>query len=209
MMKLKWILPLSLGLFIAQAGAEQAAAVNGNRPGAAKPEAGAPVKLEMSPNSLAEANEANRKRVLKGGRLSPREKAAVSKAQVASANKPEGEAFLAANQAKKGVITLPSGVQYRVLRAGKGQSPTDKSQVMCRYTGMLIDGKTFDKTDKKPTLLNVAGFVPGLKEAVKLMQPGAKWEIVIPPQLAFGSVGNRGVGPNAVLIYQMEILSVK
>jgi FKBP-type peptidyl-prolyl cis-trans isomerase len=81
---------------------------------------------------------------------------------------------------------------------------------MCRYKGYLVDGSTFDKTDeRRPSLMNVAGFVPGLREAVKLMPTGSKWEIVVPPELGFGPVGNRGVGGNAVVIYQMEILSVK
>jgi FKBP-type peptidyl-prolyl cis-trans isomerase FklB len=75
---------------------------------------------------------------------------------------------------------------------------------------MLINGTTVDKSDaKKPSSLRVAGFLEGLKQAVKLMPTGSKWEIVIPPQLAYGAFGNRGVGPNAVLVYEMEILGVK
>jgi FKBP-type peptidyl-prolyl cis-trans isomerase len=81
---------------------------------------------------------------------------------------------------------------------------------VCRYKGTLIDGSSFDKPDaKKPLTLAVAGLLPGLREAVKLMTTGAKWQIVIPPQLGFGARGSQGVGPNAVLIYDIEIISVK
>jgi FKBP-type peptidyl-prolyl cis-trans isomerase len=101
-------------------------------------------------------------------------------------------------------------VQYKILRAGKGKKPTETSLVRCRYKGKLIDGSTIDKTDdKKPSTMDVSGFLAGLKEAVQLMATGSKWEVVIPPQLAYGAIGNRGVGPNAVLIYEVEILGVK
>ena len=129
---------------------------------------------------------------------------------MADSNKQAGDNFLAANKAKPGVVTLPSGVQYKILRAGKGMKPTEDNFVRCRYKGTLIDGSIIDKSDeKKPVSMHVAGFLAGLKEAVMLMPTGSKWEIVIPPQLAYGAFGNRGVGPNAVLIYEMEILGVK
>ena len=81
---------------------------------------------------------------------------------------------------------------------------------MCRYVGMLINGRTFDRTDaRKPAQMKIEGFVQGLREAVMQMPTGSKWEIVVPPQLAFGAMGNRGVTPNAVVKYEMEILSVK
>jgi FKBP-type peptidyl-prolyl cis-trans isomerase FklB len=160
--------------------------------------------------SQADANAANREHFLKGGKMSPREKAAIAKAEIAEANLQEGAAFRSAYAAKPGVVALPSGVQYRILKAGSGSKPTEDSTVRCRYKGMLINGTTVDKSDaKKPSSLRVAGFLEGLKQAVKLMPTGSKWEIVIPPQLAYGAFGNRGVGPNAVLVYEMEILGVK
>jgi FKBP-type peptidyl-prolyl cis-trans isomerase len=132
------------------------------------------------------------------------------KADVAETNQTEGASFLASNGAKKGVVTLPSGVQYRVIRAGKGKKPTENSSVVCKYKGTLINGDSFDMSEgKKPATMHVSGFLPGLKEAVLLMTGGSKWEIVIPPQLAFGPSGSHGVGANAVVIYQMDIISIK
>ena len=215
MIKLKWVVLLGLGLVATQAAAaEQSIVIDnqaiGEAPAASKSGASATAQPDSQSQSQAETNEANKERALKGGKMSPREKAAVQKATIAESNQTEGESFLAANKAKKGVVTLPSGLQYKVLRAGKGKKPTEGSTVMCRYKGTLIDGTSVDKTDeKKPSALHVAGFLPGLKEAVTLMSPGSKWEIVVPPQLAYGSQGNRGIGPNAVLVYQMEILGIK
>ncbi len=161
-------------------------------------------------SGIAAEAEANRERILKGGKMSTRQRTAVVKAELSVNNIQAGESFLADNKAKPGVISLPSGVQYHILRAGQGRKPTDTSEVRCRYMGTLIDGSVFDKTDDtKPVLSAVTGFLPGLKEAVKLMSAGSKWQIVVPPQLAYGERGDRGVGPNAVLIFEMEILSVK
>jgi FKBP-type peptidyl-prolyl cis-trans isomerase len=206
MMKLKWVVLLGLGLTAAQASAESIVIDNkaiGEQP--APPTAAQPASAQSQ-----DSNEAAKERVLKGGKLSPREKAQIAKATVGDANLQDGASFLAANKAKKGVITLASGLQYKVIRAGKGKKPKEDNTVMCRYKGTLIDGTTIDKTDeKKPSALKISGFLAGLKEAVLLMTPGAKWDIVIPPNLAYGPQGNRGVGPNAVLIYHMELLGIK
>ena len=208
--RMKWALLVSLWLFGIQANAEEAVVIDaqtlGMQQGAAK--AGANAAAQADAN--AAANEANKEQFIKGGRVSARQRAELVKAEIAETNKQAGADFLAQNKAKPGVTVLPSGVQYKILRAGKGKQPTEDSQVRCRYTGKLIDGSTIDKTDsKKPSTMRVAGFLPGLKEAVKLMPAGSKWEIVIPPQLAYGAIGNRGVGPNAVLIYEMEIVGIK
>ena len=210
---MKWILLLSLGLVIGSAAAEQPIVLDnqaiGDQQGASKAGAAAVNEATAPADSAADVN-ANKERILKGARVSPREKAALAKAEAGEANKEEGANFLSTNAAKKGVTTLASGVQYKILRAGKGKKPTEGSRISCRYKGTLIDGTSFDKTeDKKPSVMHVSGFVPGLKEAVLLMPTGSKWEIVVPPQLAYGAIGNRGVGSNAVLIYQMEILSIK
>jgi FKBP-type peptidyl-prolyl cis-trans isomerase FklB len=205
----KWVLLFSLCWFGVQASADEPVVIDAQTLGvpqtsAASPNAAAPA------DATAAANAANKEQFIKGGRVSPRERAALAKAEIAETNKQAGADFLAQNKAKPGVVSLPSGVQYKVLRAGKGKQPTEDSQVRCRYKGMLTDGSTIDKTDAKtPSTMHVAGFLPGLKEAVKLMPAGSKWEIVIPPQLAYGPIGNRGVGPNAVLIYEMEILGIK
>jgi FKBP-type peptidyl-prolyl cis-trans isomerase len=209
-MKLKWIALLSLGLIVPQADAAQSIVIDSQQVG----EAPAGSKTDAAPaaqqKSQADANEEGRLRALKGSRISPREKAQLAKAEVGDENKQAGVEFLAANKAKKGVVVLPSGVQYKIIRSAKGKKPTDDSTVKCRYKGTLTNGTSIDKTDdKKPAALHVGGFLPGLKEAVKLMPSGSKWEIVIPPALAYGEKGNRGVGPNAVLIYQFELVGIK
>ncbi len=160
-------------------------------------------------NNSSEAN-ANRERLQRGGKMSMRQKVAVAKAELAQVNKQEGESFLMANQAKQGVISLPSGVQYRVHKAGKGKKPTDSDIIVSRYVGTLIDGMVIDKSEGDgPIPVSVAGFLPGLQEAIKLMGAGSRWQIVVPSHLAYGERGDRGIGPNAVLIYEMEIISIK
>ncbi len=206
-MKIKWILLVCLCASGVNAQAEQAVVIDSQS-------VGEPAKADAngaaSPDSRADANAANREHFLKGGKMSPREKAAVAKAEIGEANLQDGAAFRSTYAAKPGVVSLPSGVQYRILKAGSGTKPTEDNTVRCRYKGTLINGTVIDKSDaKKPSSLRVAGFLEGLKQAVKLMPTGSKWEIVIPPQLAYGAFGNRGVGPNAVLIYEMEILGVK
>ena len=152
---------------------------------------------------------ANKAQLLKGGRMSPRQQAEMAKAAVADTNQQSGADYLAANRAKSGVITLASGVQYKILTAGSGKRAAEQSSVRVRYQATLTDGMAFDKVDDKTaTVMRVAGFVPGLKEAVKLMPAGSKWEVVIPPQLGYGPKGTHAVGPDAVLIYVIEILAV-
>ena len=217
MIKLKWILLFSLGLIALQSRADQAIVIDaqtiGEPPAASKQtlnspaQVAAPVATAVAPTESAESDS---DRILKSGKVSPKQKAEIMKAELLISNKRESEAFLLANKAKPGVISLPSGVQYKILRPSKGKTPTDNSAVVCRYRGTLIDGTSFDKSDaKKPLTLKVSGLPAGLKEAIKLMPAGSKWQIFVPPQLGFGERGNQGVGPNAVLIYEFEIISVK
>ncbi len=167
------------------------------------------VAQSSATDSNAQVNAANKERLQRGGKMSPRERAELAKAERAQGNSQAGADFLAGNRAKPGVVTLGSGVQYKILQAGTGKKATDASSVRVRYTGKLADGSTFDKADDKtPTTLRVAGLVPGLKEAVKLMPAGSKWEVVIPPQLAYGARGAHGIAPNAVLIYVIEVVDV-
>jgi FKBP-type peptidyl-prolyl cis-trans isomerase len=133
-------------------------------------------------------------------------------ALVGEENRKAGEAFLAANKAKAGVVTLPSGLQYRILKAGDGGKPSDADTVECRYRGTLIDGTEFDRSDPsgQPATFKVAGVIPGWREALKLMSAGSKWQLFIPPQLAYGARGaGRAIGPNATLIFDLELLAVK
>ncbi len=163
----------------------------------------------QTPPADAPANAANLERVQRGGKISPRQQAELAKAATAEANQKAGSDFLAGNQVRPGVITLSSGVQYRIIQAGSGKKPTLTSSIHCRYLGTLTDGRPFDKVqDKKPAAMRVAGFAPGLQEALKLMPAGSKWEVVIPPALGYGARGDHAVGANAVLIYVIELMNV-
>jgi FKBP-type peptidyl-prolyl cis-trans isomerase FklB len=132
--------------------------------------------------------------------------------QAGEANKKEGDAFLAANKAKEGVTTLPSGLQYKVLSAGKGPKPTASDSVVCNYRGTLIDGKEFDSSYKRgqPATFPVGGVIKGWTEALQLMPVGSKWQLFVPSELAYGEHGTGGdIGPNAVLIFEVELLSIQ
>lgn len=140
-----------------------------------------------------------------------RQKMAANRRVAAEDNRKKGTAFLEANKYKDGVTSLPNGVQYKVLTAGHGSKPTDASTVECTYRGTLIDGTEFDATEQgKPAKLQVERLVAGLKEAIRFMPAGSTWQIFIPSQLAFGERGSGStVGPNATVIYQVELLAVK
>lgn len=127
-------------------------------------------------------------------------------------NKATGEAFLAQNKSKAGVVTLPSGLQYKIITAGTGAKPLKEETVTVEYTGRLIDGTVFDSTDKagKPASFKVSQVIPGWTEALQLMPAGSTWEIYVPANLAYGtrSVGGP-IGPNETLIFNVHLISVK
>jgi FKBP-type peptidyl-prolyl cis-trans isomerase len=128
-------------------------------------------------------------------------------------NQKEGAAFLAANKAKQGVQTLPSGLQYKVIKAGAGATPTDTDLVTAHYRGTLVDGTEFDSSYARgePAQFPVTGVIPGWTEALKRMKVGDKWQIVIPSDLAYGANPRPGgpIGPNATLIFDIELLGVQ
>lgn len=127
-------------------------------------------------------------------------------------NKKSGEAFLEGNKTKDGVKTLPSGLQYKVITEGKGKSPKATDTVTVNYRGAFIDGTEFDSSYKRgqPATFQVNSVIPGWTEALQLLKEGAKWQLFIPPQLAYGEKGAGGViGPNATLIFEVELISVK
>ena len=131
---------------------------------------------------------------------------------LAKKNKEEGDAFLAGNKKKEGVKTLPSGLQYKVIKAGKGKKPKPDDSVTTQYRGTLIDGTEFDSSYKRgqPATFKVSGVIPGWTEALQLMEEGAKWQLFIPPNLAYGERGAGGViGPNATLIFEIELISIQ
>jgi len=126
-------------------------------------------------------------------------------------NKKEGDAFLAENKKKEGVITLPSGLQYKVLKEGTGKSPKADDTVVCNYRGTLIDGTEFDSSYKRgePATFPLNQIIPGWTEALQLMKEGAKWQLFIPSNLAYGEQSTGIIGPNSVLIFEIELISVK
>ena len=127
-------------------------------------------------------------------------------------NLKEGKSFLAKNKKKKGVVTLPSGLQYQVLRAGKGTKPTAFSTVVTHYRGTLLDGSEFDSSygRGKPASFRVNGVIAGWTEALQLMPEGSKWRLFIPSGLAYGPRGTgRKIGPHATLIFEIELIEVK
>jgi len=132
--------------------------------------------------------------------------------QVAAANKTEGEAFLAANKEKEGVVTLPSGLQYKIVNAGTGPKPAASDSVSCNYRGTLVNDTEFDSSYKRgqPATFEVDRVIKGWTEALQLMPVGSKWQLFIPSNLAYGETGQPrgGIEPNATLIFDVELLSI-
>jgi FKBP-type peptidyl-prolyl cis-trans isomerase FklB len=127
-------------------------------------------------------------------------------------NKKEGEAFLAENKKKEGVITLPSGLQYKVIKEGTGETPKLTDTVTTNYRGTLIDGTEFDSSYRReqPATFPVKGVIAGWTEALQLMKVGSKWQLFTPSNLAYGERGaGRDIGPNTTLIFEVELLSIK
>jgi len=119
----------------------------------------------------------------------------------------EGQLFLTKNANKQGVVSLPSGLQYKVLKKGKGKSPTKNDTVTVHYIGTLIDGNEFDssKRTNKPATFSVGGVIAGWTEALQLMQEGDQWQLFIPPELAYGEHGPLA---NRTLLFDVELISV-
>jgi FKBP-type peptidyl-prolyl cis-trans isomerase FklB len=130
---------------------------------------------------------------------------------LAESNKKDGAAFLAANATKEGVVTLPSGLQYKILVAGTGPKPSVTDSVVCNYRGTLLDNTEFDSSYKRgqPMTIRVGGVIKGWTEALQLMPVGSKWQLFIPPDLAYGDRGQGPGGPNATLIFEVELLSIQ
>ncbi len=120
--------------------------------------------------------------------------------------------FLEANKAKDGVVTLPSGLQYKILQEGTGPKPAPTDTVVCNYRGTLLDSTEFDSSYKRgqPATFPVTGVIKGWTEALQLMPVGSKWQLFIPSELAYGDRGAGGqIGPNATLIFEVELLSIQ
>ncbi len=133
-------------------------------------------------------------------------------AQAGTANKQEGDTFLAANKTKPGVITTTTGLQYKIITKGKGTTPTDSDMVTVDYAGSFLNGKVFDSSYQrgKPVTFPTTQVIPGWTEALKLMQPGATYEIFVPPTLAYGANGfGNVIGPNQTLVFKIHLIDVK
>ena len=128
------------------------------------------------------------------------------------ANKKEGDSFLAANKTKEGIVTLPSGLEYKILTQGTGPKPAATDTVVCNYRGTLINGTEFDSSYKRgqPATFPVSGVIKGWTEALQLMPVGSKWQLFLPAELAYGGRGpSPEIGPNSTLVFEVELLSIQ
>lgn len=129
----------------------------------------------------------------------------------AAKNEKEGKAYREKNKKTKGVVELSSGVQYRILKKGKGKKPSPTDTVVVNYKGSLVNGKVFDSSyeRKEPLTIAVNGVIPGWQEILPKMTVGSKWNVVIPPEMAYGKRGNGAIGPDSTLVFDIELLSIK
>jgi len=140
-----------------------------------------------------------------------RAKAEAKAKATALENKMKGDAFLAENKTKDGVVTLPSGLQYKIITQGTGPKPAADDVVNCNYRGTLIDNTEFDSSYKRgqPLKISVGGVIKGWTEALQLMPVGSKWQLFIPSDLAYGERAPSAIGPNSTLIFDVELLSIE
>ena len=157
-------------------------------------------------------SEAELKQVITGLQQEMRQKQMQAEEAAAMENKTKGDAFLAANAKKDGVVALPDGLQYKILTAGTGKKPAESDTVLCNYKGTFLDGTEFDSSTKagKPVPFEVKNVIPGFKEVLQLMPVGSKWQVFIPPTLAYGERGAGNViGPNSTLIFEVEVVGIQ
>jgi FKBP-type peptidyl-prolyl cis-trans isomerase len=141
-----------------------------------------------------------------------RQKQMQAQQAAAAENKTKGDAFLADNAKKEGVVALPDGLQYKILTAGQGKKPLESDTVLCNYKGTFLDGTEFDSSERagKPVPFEVNNVIPGFKEVLQMMPVGSKWQVFVPSNLAYGERGAGGViGPNATLIFEVELVGIQ
>jgi FKBP-type peptidyl-prolyl cis-trans isomerase len=140
-----------------------------------------------------------------------RKKQELVQQQLAEKNQKEGDAFLAANKTKEGVVTLPSGLQYKILEQGTGPTPAATDTVVVNYRGTLLNGTEFDSSYKRsqPATFGVGQVIKGWTEALQLMPVGSKWQIFIPSSLAYGQRGPGPIGPNSTLVFDVELVAIQ
>jgi FKBP-type peptidyl-prolyl cis-trans isomerase FklB len=231
MMKAKWILVLGVGLMAAEANAQQPTTLptdkelmsyavgvsygrNLKRQGPGK------LDIEMLLKGLRDefsnqpllVSEEDFRRILHIYEQQSIAMQGKARQMAAWDNKQAGDAFLAENAKREGVMTLPSGLQYKILTAGAGEIPTDDDIVTCDYRGTLIDGIEFDNTHRRgqPAAFEIKKAIVGWREALKRMPVGSKWQIFVPPELGYAKQGaGQYIGPNATLIFELELLSIR
>ena len=140
-----------------------------------------------------------------------KEKQAAEQAEISEVMKREGEEFLAANAKKEGVIVLPSGLQYKVIKEGEGRMPELTDKVKCHYEGTFVDGEKFDSSydRKQPAVFGVNQVIPGWTEALQLMSEGSVWELYIPYKLGYGEAGAQGaIPPYSALVFKVALIEV-
>ncbi len=162
-------------------------------------------------NGKTDMSEQDMQAVLTVASQEIRKKQAAAQAAQGAAAQAEGDKFLAENKTKEGVVALPSGLQYKILKPGTGAKPTLEDTVVCNYKGTLINGTEFDASDKHggPATFQVKGVIAGWTEALQQMPVGSKWQLFVPSSLAYGPQGPPGIGPNATLIFEVELVSIK
>ncbi len=180
-------------------------------------------KLEINPDFVIEGfrdglagkkprlTEEERQKVMAEFEKTFGEKMAADAKEVPERNKKEGEAFLAENKKKEGVKTLPSGLQYKIVKEGSGAVPKSGDKVTTHYRGTLIDGTEFDSSYSRnePSSFGVQQVIKGWQEALQLMKVGSKWQLYVPSNLAYGENGaGKQIGPNSTLIFDIELLSI-
>jgi len=156
-------------------------------------------KLKMSPEAMQAAMQQFQQEM-------------VARAQQASEqNIKDGKAYRDKNKKIAGVVELKSGVQYKVLKKGSGKKPSPTDTVVVNYKGTLVNGEVFDSSyeRKQPLTIPVNGVIPGWQEILPMMPVGAKWNVVIPPEQAYGQRGSGAIGPNATLVFDIELVSIK
>jgi len=141
-----------------------------------------------------------------------RQKQVQAQQAAAAENKAKGDAFLAENSKKDGVVALPDGLQYKILTTGQGKKPVESDTVLCNYKGTFLDGTVFDSSERngKPVPFEVKNVIPGFKEVLQLMPVGSKWQVFMPANLAYGDRGAGNIiGPNSTLIFEIELVGIQ
>lgn len=163
-------------------------------------------------NKKSRLSQAESNQVMMNFQESMRAKAQQKQDKLSAGNIDAGKAFFKTYKAKDGVTSLDNGIAYRVIKKGNGAQPTANDTVVAHYTGKLVDGRVFDSSVQRgePATFPLKNVIKGWQEVVPMMGVGAKWEVVIPPQLAYGERGPGGIiGPNSTLVFEIELIEIK